>query len=124
VTEPVPDLDAVLDRLLPADARYRREAYYFIQRALQYYREATARSTLRAHHRPSSSGRARAGPAGVRTHGAPGAHELGAPPGEDVGEIVYLLIDAGLMSKTAEDSKADFAGVMAFDESLDRESSW
>ena len=34
----------------------------------------------------------------------------------DYGEIVYLLIDRGLMSKTEDDKKEDFAGVYDFNE--------
>ena len=34
----------------------------------------------------------------------------------DFGEIVYLLIDIGLMSKTAEDKKEDFVGIYDFEE--------
>jgi uncharacterized repeat protein (TIGR04138 family) len=48
----------------------------------------------------------------------------GLQAGEDVGEIVYNLIRAGLMSKTDEDRKEDFSGVMKFDEGLDREAHW
>ena len=44
--------------------------------------------------------------------------------GEDVGEIVYNLIGVGLMAKTDEDSREDFDGVMAFDETMDQETSW
>ncbi|HET9233001.1 MAG TPA: Minf_1886 family protein, partial [Candidatus Eisenbacteria bacterium] len=44
--------------------------------------------------------------------------------GEDVGEIVYNLIDAGLMTKTEEDRKEDFGGIMDFGDSLDAEATW
>jgi len=37
----------------------------------------------------------------------------------DFGEIVYLLIDNGLLSKTEEDRKEDFADVYDFDEEFD-----
>ena len=35
---------------------------------------------------------------------------------QDYGEIVYLLIDEGLMSKTEDDEKEDFADAYDFDE--------
>lgn len=38
---------------------------------------------------------------------------------DDFGEIVYLLIDDGLMSKTEEDRKEDFFGVYEFDTVFD-----
>ncbi len=37
---------------------------------------------------------------------------------DDFGEIVFNLIDAGMMSKTAEDSRADFRGVYDLDRAL------
>jgi uncharacterized repeat protein (TIGR04138 family) len=36
----------------------------------------------------------------------------------DFGELVFNLIDAGLMSKTSEDDRLDFAGVYDLDEAL------
>lgn len=38
----------------------------------------------------------------------------------DVGEIIFNLIDAGLMSKTEQDSRADFEDVFDLDEALVR----
>ncbi len=37
---------------------------------------------------------------------------------EDFGRIVYAMIEAGLMSKTAEDSYSDFCGVYDFAEAF------
>ncbi len=37
---------------------------------------------------------------------------------EDFGRIVYAMIDSGLLSKTADDSIEDFAGVYEFDEAF------
>jgi len=38
---------------------------------------------------------------------------------EDFGRLVFALVDAGLMSKTDEDSLDDFKGVFEFDEALE-----
>jgi len=38
---------------------------------------------------------------------------------DDFGEIVYHLIDAGVMNKTDEDRKSDFDGVYDFHEAFD-----
>jgi uncharacterized repeat protein (TIGR04138 family) len=43
---------------------------------------------------------------------------------EDFGEIVFNLVDAKLLSKTAEDSKDDFRQVYSFDEAFDAASYW
>jgi uncharacterized repeat protein (TIGR04138 family) len=118
--------EAVLDTLLEKDARYARPAYVFVQRALHFYREK--------HRTEEGLGHIR-GPElllGVRELAVdefgPMARSVlnswGLDAGEDVGEIVYNLIRAGLMSKTDEDKKEDFSGVMKFDDSLDAEAGW
>ena len=38
---------------------------------------------------------------------------------EDVGKIVFAMVEAGLLRKTEEDSIEDFAGVYDFDEAFD-----
>ena len=126
MSEPEPDLEDLLDRVLASDSRYRREAYLFTQRALHYYRQEHGERGETAHITGSEL------LVGVRELAliefGPMARLVleswGVTRGEDVGEIVYNLIEAGLMSKTPEDSKEDFAGIMTFDETLDRESSW
>ena len=118
--------DAALDGVLETDSRYGRPAYFFVQRALHFYREK---------HGGGQAGGHIPGPdllTGVRQLAieefGPMARSVlnswGLAAGEDVGEIVYNLIDAGLMSKTAEDRKEDFHGVMKFDDSMDAESPW
>ncbi len=44
--------------------------------------------------------------------------------GEDFGEIVYNLIEAGLLSKTEEDSKEDFQGGGEFEDLFDSQRYW
>ena len=39
---------------------------------------------------------------------------------DDFGEIVFNLVEAGLMSKTNEDNRADFRGIYDLDEALVR----
>jgi len=120
------DYQATLDRVLERDPRYSREAYFFIQSALEYFQHNHRRGKGREHL---------TGPQvldGVRELAilefGPMARSVlnywGLERGEDVGEIVYNLIEVGLMAKTDEDRKEDFAGVMAFDESFDEETSW
>jgi len=120
------DYESALDQVLDGDRRYSRHAYFFVQRALQFYREK---------HGGEQGGGHIKGPQllrGVRELAldefGPMARSVlnswGLGEGEDIGEIVYNLIDAGLMSKTPEDRKKDFHGVMKFDKSMDAEASW
>jgi len=120
------DYDLVMDGVLERDTRYARPAYLFVQRALHFYREKHSQGSGAGHIKGQEV------LSGVRELAleefGPMArtvlNDWGLVAGEDVGEIVYNLIDAGLMSKTEQDRKEDFAGVMKFDESLDGEAAW
>lgn len=118
--------EEALDRVLDKDPRYSREAYLFVQRALSFYRLRHAQGEETGHVK---------GPElliGVRglalEEFGPMARSVlaswGIRRGEDVGETVYNMIRVGLMSKTEDDRKEDFAGVMDFEDSLDSESCW
>ena len=118
--------EQALDRVLASDTRYSREAYMFIQAALDYYQRQHRQGRVREHV---------SGPEllkGIRELAlieyGPMARSVlnhwGLLRGEDVGEIVYNLIGVGLMAKTPEDRREDFDGVMAFDETMDQETSW
>ena len=48
----------------------------------------------------------------------------GLERGEDVGEIVFLFLEHGLMNKLPEDKIEDFAGVMTFDRAMGEEFKW
>ncbi len=126
MSEPAFEFESLLDVVLAEDPRYPREAYLFVERGLQYHRER---------HGRGGSGQHVTGPqvlVGVRELAidefGPMARTVfqawNLKDGADVGEIVYNLIRVGLMSKTDDDRKEDFLGVMAFDESLDMDSTW
>ena len=118
--------ESALDSVVETDGRYDRNAYFFVQKALHFYREKHGGEGAAGHVKGQNL------LAGVRELAldefGPMARSVlnswGLVKGEDVGEIVYNLIDAGLMSKTEEDSREDFAGVMKFDEGLDAEAAW
>lgn len=118
--------ETALDSVVETDGRYDRHAYFFVQKALHFYREKYGGEGEAGHIKGQHV------LAGVRELAldefGPMARSVlnswGLIKGEDVGEIVYNLIEAGLMSKTEEDSREDFAGVMKFDESLDTEADW
>jgi len=120
------NLEAVLDTVVDKDPRYQRAAYLFVQRALHYYRERYGGHGEAGHLKGEELLRgvrelalAEFGPMSRNVLNHWGVHR-----GEDVGEIVYNLIAAGLMTKTDEDQKEDFGGIMDFGESLDAEASW
>ena len=120
------NLEAALDGVVDRDPRYHRAAYIFVQRALHYYRERHGGHGEAGHLKGAELlqgvrelALAEFGPLSRNVLNNWGLHR-----GEDVGEIVYNLIDEGLMTKTEEDHKEDFGGIMDFGESLDAEATW
>jgi uncharacterized repeat protein (TIGR04138 family) len=106
------DFNTAMDRVITADPRYRREAYEFVREGLDFTQKIVAQSAngSRRHVRGQEL------VAGLRDYAlaqyGPMAltvlDEWGIRRCEDFGEIVFNLIDAGIFSKTAEDSRDDF----------------
>lgn len=116
-------LEARMDALLEREPRYPLLAYQFVREALD---DAVSRLPVRRH----VSGREllealrsfaldKYGPM-ARTV----LNNWGIEAGEDVGRIVFLLIEAGVLSKTDEDTLEDFSGVMRFDEEFEKMYRW
>ena len=119
----------LLEEVVRSDPRYAYEAYEFIDRALQHTQKMLGRER-------SSD----ATPGDPRLHVSgrqllQGARELalaefglmartvfamwGIHRTADFGNIVFNLIDAGLMSKNDDDTVDDFRDVYDFEEALD-----
>jgi uncharacterized repeat protein (TIGR04138 family) len=111
--------DELLDAILAKDARYARDAYIFVSEALGY----TVRKLGRAGH---ISGRQLCeGMAGfaLEQYGRLARTVLaswGVCRSEDIGEIVFTMVDVGLLRKTDEDRREDFVGALDFEEAFDR----
>lgn len=111
--------EELLDSILQRDRRYARDAYIFVSEALGY----TVRKSGRQGH---VSGRELC--RGLCEYALEQFGRLartvlaswGVRRSEDVGEIVFNMVEAGLLRKTDEDSRDDFVGVCDFEESLDR----
>jgi len=106
------DFNTAMDRVITADPRYRREAYEFVREGLDFTQKIVVQSAngSRRHVRGQEL------VAGLRDYAlaqyGPMAltvlDEWGIRRCEDFGEIVFNLIDAGIFSKTADDSRDDF----------------
>ena len=97
------------------DTRYKKEAYLFILVALEY---TLSKLEVRRHLTGQELSRGIAGFAREQ-YGCMAKLVLenwGITSTGDFGEIVYLLIEHGLLSKTDEDSKEDFTEVYSFDD--------
>jgi uncharacterized repeat protein (TIGR04138 family) len=127
MTMHLPKLDEVVRR----DPRYAYEAYEFVFAALAYTQKKLGRV-------PPPEG-VTAGEQDYHVTGrqlVEGVRDLaleqfglmartvfhlwGIDRTDDFGEIVFNLVEAGLMSKTSEDDRKDFHGVFDLDEALVR----
>lgn len=116
-------LDARMDTILAREPRYPLLAYQFVREALD---DTVSRLPVRRH----VSGRELL--EGIRGYAldkyGPMARTVlnhwHIDSGEDIGRIVFLLIEAGVLSKTEEDTLEDFAGVMRFDDEFEKMYRW
>jgi len=118
-----PHLLEKVRRLIAKDPRYRPEAYDFVREALDYTGSCLG---VRGHvtgEQLLEGVRAlaieRYGPMAISV-----LEHWGVGCTEDVGEIVFNMIDAALLSKTESDSRGDFAGVYDFDTVFLRDYPW
>jgi len=108
-----------LDEILDRDRRYRREAYVFVSAALGH----TVQTVGEGRH---VTGRELCD--GLRDYALRQFGRLartvleswGVCRTEDIGEIVFNMVEAGLLRKTEEDTRDDFAGLYDFEEAFDR----
>jgi len=111
--------DELLESILQRDRRYDREAYRFVSESLVY----AVRKSGRVGH---VSGRELC--EGVRDHALDQFGRLartvlegwGIRRSEDIGEIVFNMVDVGLLRKTEEDRREDFHDVFDFQKVFDK----
>src|SRR5262249_54949324 len=116
------NFEEVLDRIANRDPRYRREAYVFLRGALDYVqkRSVKTRKIETCHitgqellHGIRAYALELYGPM-TRTL----LNEWGIYRCEDFGEIVFNMVDHGLLSKTETDSRDDFKSGYDFNEAF------
>ena len=111
-----------LDSIVASDARYQREAYVFLRDALDF-------TTKQQKKIKGAAVRHVAGPElleGVRQYALKEYGPLalsvfsywGIKRCEDIGQMVFNLIAAGIFGKTDEDSMDDFKAVYDFDDAF------
>jgi uncharacterized repeat protein (TIGR04138 family) len=111
-----------LDSIVSSDARYAREAYVFLRDALDF-------TTKQQKKVKGTTVRHVAGPElldGVRIYALKEFGPMvitvfsywGIRSSEDIGHMVFNLIDAGIFGKTEEDSLEDFKDVYDFQEAF------
>jgi uncharacterized repeat protein (TIGR04138 family) len=113
------DFWRAIEQIIQKDKRYKKEAYAFVMAALDFTlakldkpRHVTGQELLD----------------GIREYGmeqfGPMTRAVfeywGVKKTEDFGEIVFNMIDVGVMSKTEQDTKDDFKEVYDFEEVFDK----
>ena len=111
-----------LDSIVASDPRYQRDAYVFLRDALDFTTKQQKKvrgATVRHVSGPELLGGVRQyalkefGPMVMTVFDSWGIHSC-----EDVGNMVFNLIEAGIFGKTEEDSIEDFKNVYDFDEAF------
>ncbi len=121
---PLTGLEAQIQEVRTRDPRYKKEAYFFVLEALDFTLAKLERYDQEGEHRHVSGrellygireyGLSRFGPLAGMVFRRWGVTKTG-----DFGEIVFNLVDCGLLHSRPEDSKDDFQDVYDFEEAFD-----
>ncbi|MGE3310977.1 MAG: Minf_1886 family protein [Limisphaerales bacterium] len=108
------NFEEIVERIVALDSRYHREAYDFLREALDFTQKMTAREKdERERHVTGQQLLEGVRGYALREYG-PMAQmvlgEWGIHRGEDIGELVFNLIENRVLKKTASDSREDFKG--------------
>lgn len=119
-----PKFDEVLDQIVAKDPRYTRDAYYFVREALDFtQKNATKSGASQIRHVSGQELLDGIREFALQQYG-PMTHMLLAEWGltrcEDFGELVFNMVEAGLLAKTKNDSRDDFKGGYDFEDAFRR----
>lgn len=117
------DFESALTQILVEDPRYPAEAYTFLREVMEF----TSRTLKKPAHGPSRHMTGQELLEGMRRYAlqeyGPVARTVLAAMGitrtEDLGELVFNLVDHGFLGKTEKDRKSDFSGGYDFHEAFD-----
>ncbi len=116
------NFEEALSQILARDPRYGREAYQFVREALDHTQKTIGKEKRGCLRHVTGQELL----AGIRevvlTQFGPMAitvlEEWGIRRCEDFGEIVFNMVEIGLLAKTDTDSRADFAGGYTFQDAF------
>jgi uncharacterized repeat protein (TIGR04138 family) len=115
--------DEIMARIRAHDGRYHERAYLFVLAALEYCQR---RRATRGHISGPELARACRDFA-LEQFGLTARTVLshwGVESTEDIGRIVFILIDVGLLIRNSTDRIEDFNGVFDFEEAFDANYPW
>ena len=117
------DFDETIEKIVARDSRYTLEAYYFVREALDYTQKKLVRNKKIQQPQHISGQELLEGTKNftIKEYGPMGYHVLsvwGITRCEDIGELVFNMVESNLLSKTDDDTRADFSGGFEFSEAL------
>lgn len=117
------DYDSALEGIIKKDSRYGVGAYQFVREALEFTMDRMGSSELdsRSEHVSGQQLLLGARDYALEQYGPMVLtvfEEWGFERCEDIGEVVYNLIDAGLFGKNEKDEKDDFSSIYEFEEAF------
>ncbi len=116
------NFDEVLERILDRDRRYHRDAYFFVREALDFTQKLVGRENGGPVRHVSGQellegirqfALQQFGPMAITVF-----EEWGVRNCRDFGEIVFNMVEGGLLAKTEEDRREDFNDGYDFDEAF------
>ncbi len=118
------NFDKAIEQITQRDPRYHREAYAFVREALDFTQKMLIQSGKEGLRHVSGQELL----AGIRGYAlqqfGPMAllvlNDWGVRRCEDFGELVFNMVDCGLLAKTDQDSREDFKGGYDFEEAFRR----
>jgi uncharacterized repeat protein (TIGR04138 family) len=119
-----PKFEDVLEQILAQDPRYSREAYFFVREALDFTQKLAIKGGReQVRHVTGQELLDGIREFALQQYGPMTAlllGEWGLTRCEDFGELVFNMVEAGLLAKTKKDSREDFKGGYDFDEAFRR----
>jgi uncharacterized repeat protein (TIGR04138 family) len=116
------NFDEVLNAILAKDSRYHREAYIFVREGLDYTQKNIGKSSKNeVRHITGQELLGGLKEYALNQYGPMAVtmlNEWGVHCCEDFGEIVFTMVEYGLLSKTEKDSRDDFKGGYGFHEAF------
>ena len=115
------NFDAVLDIILNKDNRYPRDAYHFLREALDFTQKTIGKENRGIRHVTGQElldglrqfALQQFGPMAITVFEEWGIHSC-----KDFGELVFNMVESGLLAKTDRDSRDDFQDGYDFTEAF------
>lgn len=116
-----PKFTLAIEKIVAKDNRYHRGAYEFLEYALKFTQEKVVRTDGKSRHVTGQELLV-----GIREYALQQFasmaimvfEEWGVTCCKDFGEIVFNMVEEGILSKTKEDSRKDFVGGFDFYEAF------